>query len=145
MDIVDQLLEIYYEKEDWHTIKLDKDKAYRYFDNLVKSGNILYYEEEKVIGYTEFWKVNYEQFGRIVCNESFSPNDENVTDGNIAFIVNMYIDKECRRSKAISKMGIEFFKRTGFCKHYSWERSSRLNACFKVFTREQMLHKFGGV
>ena len=63
MNLIEQLVEIYHEKEDWHTTKLSKSEAKKYFQKVLDKGLIIYTtdKEGEVVAYCEFWRINFEQ------------------------------------------------------------------------------------
>ena len=51
--------------ENWHTSRLNRCQFDMYTQKLIDQGNIFYVlDGDKVVGYTEVWKINFEQFGR---------------------------------------------------------------------------------
>ena len=143
--IVDQLIEIYLKYENWHTTKLDKEEARKYFNKLIETGNILYHEEEgEVLGYVEVWKLNYEQWGRVVCHAPLSAYLEDVSKGHIAYVANVYIKPEHRRSKVAKILKMRFFKATINCRYFVGHALTKKSQPIKVLTRNAMLKKYGG-
>ena len=99
--ILEQLWDIYTQKETWHTVYLTKPAFEKYTEKLMRDKNIVVYAENgKVLGYFEAWKINYDQLERIVTS-SFEPGAENITDGHHCYVANIYIDKESRFNKNI--------------------------------------------
>lgn len=91
MTPIKQLWEIYNKYENWHINRLNEKDFTESTTRLINSGNLFYVTEKDVItGYVECFRVNYEQLGRLVCKESFYVYDENITDGKVAYINNMW-------------------------------------------------------
>ena len=137
--IVGQLVDSYYKNEYWHKHKLAMEEAIKYHDRLLDTGNIIYYEEnDELLGYAEFWRVNYEQWGRIVCGEHFSAYLENVQDGNICYVANIWIKPEARRSHTIKVLKLMFFKLNSHCDYFVGEALQKRTQPIKVFRRENL-------
>jgi len=133
MTIPEQLTYIYHNYEYWHKSKLSVEDSNKYHEILIMQGNILtYVENDILIGYVEVWRINYEQLGRILCEEKFFVFDENITDGNIAYIHNMWIAPEHRMSLVNKKVLNDFFSKFGDCK-YMFLRRVKWNYNFKVY------------
>ena len=111
-DIIYQLVDIYYKHEWWHKHTLNYEEAYKYHAHQFKNNNLfIYMEDEKVIGYCEYWRIDFEKWGRLVCGLDISPIEENVKEGIICSVQNVWINKEHRRGKVVKSMEKEFFKR----------------------------------
>lgn len=92
-DVLTQLWEIYLRHEDWHTSRLTFDQFCQYTQKLIDDGNIFYVcDGTKVVGYTEVWKINYSQFGRLVCGENIAAANEDVITGKLAYVANVWSD-----------------------------------------------------
>jgi hypothetical protein len=101
MNIINQLIDIYHKHEIWHRKKLSIDDSKEYFIRLLSSGNIIIFMDgDKLCGYVEFWRVNPEQFRKIL-DKNFYVFDENISDGSICYISALFVHKEYRRSIAI--------------------------------------------
>lgn len=111
MTIVDQLVRIYLEEETWHEKKLDEASAKLYTARLLEKGNILYYEfNGEVLGYVEFWNINFEQLGRIICHEKFCADSEKTQNGNICYVANTWIHPLFRDGFVYKTLKERFFK-----------------------------------
>lgn len=96
MTVAEQLTYIYHTEENWHSNKLHIDDANKYHQKLLDQGNILtYIQDDQVLGYVEFWRLNYNQWGRLVCGERVNI-EEGITSGNIAYVNNGWIDSNYR-------------------------------------------------
>lgn len=138
-DILNQLLDVYYLEEPWQKNKMPVEEARKYHSNLLDSGNISYYEEnEEVLGYVEYWKINYEQFGRIICGEPFSAYLEDVNSGNIAYVANTWIKEDERRGRVVRILKLMFYKNCCSCDYYVGEARRKRTGLIKVFKREDL-------
>ena len=138
--LAEAITEIYLIHETWHKHKLSKELADRYHKNLIAKGNILtYIENNELLGYAEFWRINYEQFGRILCMEPFHAETENTTDGNIAYLANIWVSPEYRKGITFKALKMQFFAINYMCKHFVGERRTKKAQLVKVFKREDIL------
>lgn len=88
----EEITNIYLNSEWWHRYKLSEEQANEYHERLLLQGNILtYVVAGELQGYLEYWRINHEQFGRLVCGKSVYVYDEDILSGNIAYINNMWV------------------------------------------------------
>ena len=99
MVIIEQLIDIYQNHENWHRKKLSYDDSKEYFIRLLSSGNIIIFMYgDKLCGYVEFWRITPEQFRKIL-DRDFYVFEENITDGSICYISALFVhDKHRNRS-----------------------------------------------
>ena len=96
--ILEQLYLIHVEQEHWITNKLTKEQFFLYTDKLIRQGNIFFIlDGDRVVGYTEVWKISFSQFGRIICGEKFCADGEDVISGNLGYVANVWTDQEYRQ------------------------------------------------
>lgn len=137
MTVLDQLVKIYYEYEWWHRTKMPLKEAYKYHRNLLEKGNILYYEENnEILGYCEVWKVTSEQLGRISYGFSFSAYFENVKDGDIAYLANLWINPKVRHTHTIKILKLLFFKYVEGCRYITGEEKNHNK--FRIFINKRI-------
>lgn len=137
--IVEQLTYIYHNFENWHKNKLNEEDANKYHERLLMQGNILtYVKDDKLIGYVEVWKINYDQLGRILCEKPFFVFDENITDGNIAYIHNMWIAPESRMVLVKKEILRDFMNKFSMCE-FLFLRRVKWNFMFKVYPMKNFL------
>ncbi len=128
--IIEQLTNIYYEKENWHKDKLSKEDANKYHERLLMQGNILtVVKDNELKGYIEVWCINYEQLGRIMCGIPIYAFQENITDGEIAYVTNGWVDNDKVVSKQLMRKFIDRFKS---CRFVARKRF-KYNDAFKVY------------
>ena len=77
-------------------------------------------------GYIEFWRITPEQFRKIL-DKDFYVFDENITDGDICYISNMYILKEYRRGLAMNYLKTIFKNINRDCKYFVGHETNRNN------------------
>jgi hemolysin-activating ACP:hemolysin acyltransferase len=104
MNDIEYLIDTYYNKETWHKTKLPKDTARKYFTKGLENGNIVILKEEEPIGYLSVWFLDNEQAARVINRKPFHAADENITDGEIVYVANAYIEEEHRGKGNIRKL-----------------------------------------
>lgn len=139
MNIPEQLSLIYLELEHWHKEKLTYEESLSYFDHMLNSGNIITVcDGDFVVGYVEFWRINYEQLGRLMCGEGLAAQAEDITTGNIAYVANIYI-LEHYRNAGVFKMLLSRFRIVNdLCTHFCGEPRMSGNQSFRIFKRNRV-------
>lgn len=140
MTLAEQLTEVYLKYETWHKEKISKEEADKYHARLLSTGNIITVEKEgQLLGYVEFWRLSYEQFGRIIAGEPFSAYCEDVQSGHIAYVANTYILPEYRRGGVYRMLRDRFFEANKHCTHFVGEARRKKSAPVKVFKRSEVI------
>jgi hypothetical protein len=131
--LAEQLTFIYQHVETWHKKKLSNAEANLYHERLLMQGNIVTIVEDGVLkGYIEIWRINYEQLGRLMCGETIFAFDENITDGNIAYVNNGWIAEDYRNIDMARKLEKKFMEKFKDCKYISRKRQ-KYSESFKVY------------
>lgn len=139
MSLVEQLNDIYFENENWHTAKLSRMEAWKYHERLLNDGNIITISDgDMLCGYIEFWRISYEQFGRIICGEPFSAMHENVLNGQIAYVANTFIKENFRNGEVYKLLRNRFFEFNKDCTHFCGIARRKKSAPVKVFKRHEI-------
>ena len=149
MTLPELLADCYLTKQPWQTRLMPREDIVKYFHTMIERGNIIAeYTENELLGYVESWHINYEQFGRIICDTKnlFFTYNENTTNGNICYLANIWINPKCRQGIVFKNLESEFFKRNNNCDYYvghAWRKTSGL---IKTFRKDQLISKlFTGV
>lgn len=109
-NIVNQLVGIYYSIEYAENRVLTELEANHYYTHMLRHGRVnVYLEGDKVVGFIESWRLDTEQLGRVIIWDNFSALKEDVNEGPIAYISDMWVDPDYRRSN-ITNMLIDMFK-----------------------------------
>jgi hypothetical protein len=139
MNTVDQLWS-FYEQESWHKKRISKEEHDSYVSKLLSLGNILTVSDGDVLlGYVEFWRIDFEQFGRIICGEHFSAYHENVQGGLIAYVANTFIRPEMRSTDVYKRLRTQFLRANSHCTHFVGEARRKKSEPVKVFKRSQLI------
>jgi len=130
-----------YKEEWWHTSRISDEELDKYNDKLLKSDNIIFLYEQGLIAYLEYWRITEKQLKEIMSNENWSAYNNNITDGNICFVANIWIDDYYRGNKEIDKtLKDMFLEKNKHCEKFIWKRN-RLGKKMKLFTH--MRRKYG--
>ena len=138
--LIDQLTKIYLKKETWHKNKLTEEQSNEYHEKLMINGNILtYIKSGELIGYLEFWRINYEQLGRLICGQPILTDVEDLLSGNIAYINNMFIDSNHRNGDAFEFLASMFLSRNKDAELFVTFRPLKHNKPIQVYRREELI------
>ena len=109
MDIVKQLVKLYYECEYETHGMLTELEAERYYSKMLANNRIqVITEGGNVMGFLESWRLNMEQLGRVVCWSDFSALKEDVTKGEVAYVSDIWV-RGGKRGNGIIKTLIKLF------------------------------------
>lgn len=126
--------------ENWRNNFLSDEGSIIYKKRMISRGNFLtYIEGGKIVGYCEFWRITFEQFGRIICHEPFYTDLEDTTSGNIAYVANTWIHPEWRKGYVYKALRNRFFKENFKCDYFCGEALRKKTQPVKVFKREKLL------
>lgn len=138
------LAQCYLTQQPWQEYLMPEADAIDYFDVMISRGNIIAVtseDETELLGYVESWKINFEQFGRIVCKANFWTKDENTINGNICFLANIWISPGFRKGMVFKEMELRFFANNNDCEYYSGFAWRKKTKPVKVFTKNQLSSK----
>jgi hypothetical protein len=134
LSLVSQLTEVYLTKEYWHENKLSKEEADKYHERLLSNGNIITVQDGDILlGYGEFWRITFEQFGRLICHEPFSAFIEDVVSGHICYLANVWVHEDYRTKGVLKQMRNRFFEVNKDCTHFCGEALRKKTQPVKVF------------
>lgn len=143
MNVVNELVKVYFEHEWWQKEKLSEEEATDYHDCLLQKGRIVpLLLGSELVGYVESWRINFEQFGRLLCHEPFSAMWEDVQTGKICYLANIWIRKDHRNSWAIKMLRSKFFMQNFACDYFVGEALRKKTQPVKVFKRQEAFSKW---
>lgn len=126
MDTIHQLVDIYFKEEWWHKNRMSQEKAYNYHKQMYEQGNIQVYEDMGlVLGYYQVYFVNSKQLEDLVMNRPFHELTEDIRNGNIAYLANLWIDKPFRKGSVFKTLYTKFFEQCRNCKMIVGEEQPR--------------------
>lgn len=103
-------------------------------------GNIItYIKNGELHGYLEFFRINFEQFGRKVCDLPIYALEEDILNGNIAYINNMWINPEDRNGDAFHMLAAMFLARNKDAEFFTAFRRLKKSEPVKVYRREDLI------
>ena len=142
--LIDELLYFYYNYDNFQTSYFDKEKAIRYFKTIIDKNCICttLNDDGKLIGYVEFWRINYEQFGRILCCEPINIYDEDIENGPICYLANITVHPDFRRGRTIIDLRGKFFRENYYSKYFVGHAKRKKTQPVKVFTRQEAFMKW---
>lgn len=123
-------------------IMLNNEESIKYFERLMIKGNIItYIKDNELLGFIEFWRISYEQFGRICCNITLS-HDEDLLNGNICLITRMYIIPDLRNSETFINLGHQLININKECTHFAALQFNKKHKPIQIYTREEILKHY---
>lgn len=139
MTIIDQLTNIYLERESWHKSKLPKEEADKYHERLLMQGNIItYVKNMELVGYLEFYRLTNEQFGRWVCGYQIPVLEEDITEGPVAVITNMYIDEGARHGEAFDMLSAMFLAKNQDAEFFVAHRRTKKSQPLQIYSKSDL-------
>lgn len=140
-DVREQICDIY-DSEDfwWRDKSLDRKYLRGYVTVLIERGNIYWAcdEDNKVIGLCETWCIDYDLLGRLMCKCPVILDAEDTKSGNVAYVMTVWIDKDCRRGKVYKIMKEEWYKRHHHCEYFAGNALRKSTFLFKCFKKENL-------
>ena len=142
LNITEQLTTIYFTQEWWHHNKLPREEAMKYHSKLYNDGNItVYLKDEEVLGYLEVWRINFEQFGKLICHAPFSAYLQDIKSGNIAYVANTWIAPEHRGGVVYKYLRNSFFINNHSCDYFVGQAMRKRTQPIKVFKKSNLSSK----
>jgi hypothetical protein len=91
MTDVDQLIDIYYNKELWRKDFLSQEDIRQYFTDIIKKNRIIIIKDgAEITGYAESWRINKKQLFKFVTGQPFHVGEEDIETGNILVISSIW-------------------------------------------------------
>jgi hypothetical protein len=135
MTTIDRLNEIYYTQEPWHREWETPCGITNYHQSMIDSGNIITcLNGDDLVGYVEFWLVDWKQLKRIIKNKEFIAPFEDLNSGRICYIANLWIDKTARQGEVFKRLKKRFNQYTLNCKYFCGHETREDNK-FKIYKR----------
>lgn len=142
MEIVTKIVDIYENIMPKSLIMLGHREAIEYFERLIMQGNIItYVSDGELQGLLEFWRINYEQFGRLCCNITLA-HEEDLLNGNIALISRMWINPSYRNGDVFTILGRQFIDKNLNATYFVAFQNQKKHKPLQVYTREEILRHY---
>lgn len=140
IDLSEKLTEVYYREENWHLNRLSKEEANLYHRTLLNMGNIFtYVANDELLGYVEFWRIDREQLSRLVLNETVYALQEDISNGEIAYINNMWITPTQRNGHVFNILSQLFLENNKDATHFITFRGTKHNKPMQVYKRDELI------
>lgn len=137
--IIEDLTNIYLTREK-HNNYLSEEESNKYHERLLVQGNIItYIDNNELKGYLEFWRLDFSQLGRLICGDPILTDKEDILNGNIAYINNMWIDDDYRGGLAFQTLGAMFLSRNKDAEYFCAVRRLKHNHPVQVYKREELI------
>jgi hypothetical protein len=142
MTITKRLVEIYNEITLPSQYKLEGQEALDYFERLLMNGNIItYIVDGELQGFLEFWRLSYDQWGRICSNLTLT-HEEDLLDGPVCLISRMWIKPDLRNGETFLYLGRTFLERNKDTVHFAAMQEHKKHKPLQIYTREQVLKHY---
>jgi len=140
--IAQQLVDIYYQYETWHTDKLTYEQVLVYHQTMLDKNAIITYQQEGIVlGYFEVWFLTFEQFGRLVAHAPFNQSDEDISKGNLAYVANTWIHPNFRQGAIYKVLRNRFFKMCNHCEYYCGTALRKKTQPIKVYKVKNLVNR----
>ena len=120
---------------------LTEDFLKNYFIELLYRDRLIIDFSDKLIGYIEYWNINFEQLGRLMCIESFNIFEEDIESGHICYVSNITVHPNYRLTDSLNRMKQDLFKRNENCKYFTGVRNKKTSPV-KIFKKEVIQHGY---
>ena len=140
--IVEQLVDIAREYETSYKGVHSYTHDYNYHNAMLAKGAIItYLVDGVVLGYFEVWRINYHQFGRLICHDNWNQLDEDITTGNLAYVANTWIHPDFRQGAVYKVLRNRFFAMCNKCEYYCGSALRKRTQPIKVFKVKDLVNK----
>ena len=119
-ELIDQLTRFCHDFDLIQSPELSEDQFKATLQVLLDKNRILTSVDEngRLLGYSESWKINEEQLGRIILGKRFDVGVEDIETGNIAFFTNAAIHPDYRKTSVIRELRNKFLEQNWDCEYF---------------------------
>lgn len=132
IDKIEQLVSIYLDKQQTHDNKLSAKEAHKYFSKLLHNNIITYENDGIIIAYVEYWILNYEQLGRVICREPFCAIEEDIRNGDVCLIADLWLEESYRQTSIVKLLKNEVRLKNWHRKYYVGDRIKNNKRCIHI-------------
>jgi hypothetical protein len=144
--LVEQLLYFYYHLDEFQDAYMPQPKAKNFFESMLLRGRLhVCVVDDVLLGYGESWRINFEQFGRIVCGINLydTLDSEDIEHGNIAYLANVTIHPEHRGTFVIRSLRNDFFLKNKDAEYFvGHAKRKRKTQPWKIFSKQEAYEKW---
>lgn len=146
IDLVSELVRVYEKEETWHKTKLSDIEAKAYYEVAIAKGRIIAYQDDsgELLGYVEHWAINFDQFGRVICQLPFDISREDIQSGPICYVAGTWIKPSERgfMSTIFKYLVGQFFRQNFSCEFFVGEARRKRSQPVKVMKRTEAIRKY---
>lgn len=140
--MIEQLLKIYDEITVESPYKLKGIEAQQYFERLLMNGNIItYVVDGELLGFLEFWRLSYHQWGMICANLTLT-HDDNLLEGPVCLITRMWIKPDLRNGEIFLYLGRTFLEKNKDTIHFAAHQPLKKHKPLQVYSRKEVLKHY---
>ncbi len=147
MDTLTILLELrrFYKDIDVQSLHPMNDEQIDNYHRYILSQDAIRYvfEGERLLGYVAYYRINYEQLGRLVCQLPFNALSEDIVSGNILYLIDVTIDPEFRGKEVWKLLRDALFEKNADCEffigHAIYKKRSQP---IRVFKQTEIMKKY---
>jgi len=139
LNIIDQLIQFH--RGEWFQAhdKQTDEQLRLYFETMVRKNRMIFaMQGDEVLGYAESYRLDYAQFGRLVCGEDIVVDREDVETGPIAYLANVHVKEAHQSSWPIKYLKLEFFKQNYTASYFCGYAERKKHRPWKIFKRQQL-------
>jgi hypothetical protein len=123
---------------------MDDASIDRYHEYMIgKDAISMVIENGRLLGYVAYYRINFEQLGRLVCQLPFNALEEDIVSGNILYLIDVTIDPEYRGTHVYKQLRDMLFSKNADCEffigHAIYKKRSQP---IRVFKRTEIMKKY---
>lgn len=126
--MIDKFVDVYISEEKHQRRKVSAKEARRYFSYVFSQGRLIWrMDGGNVIGLCESWQLNIEQLTRLLSRDKFCIYDEKINEGNICYVMDVWVHPSHRYTGILQSMRRELMERNKSCKFFMGEEFKNNN------------------
>ena len=143
--LAEKLAEFYHNYDPIHK-NTDMERSTKLMQSLLERGRLIveFNGAEEIVGFVESWRVNYEQFGKLICYPGYPEDFDkwDINSGNICYLSNIVIHPAYRMGTTIKLFKNEFFRQNFKCDFFVGQAYRKRHQPLKVFTRQEFYDRY---
>lgn len=145
MNLLDELVRFYYSYDKFQKEYLSPEEAVKYHKTILEKGRVEWISDGiNLLGYCESWRINFEQFGRIICGEPFFVEIEDIESGSIAYLANTTVHPDYRKEWVLKEISKKFFNSNTDALYFCGQAKRKKTQPVKVFKMQEAYKKWCG-
>lgn len=142
MNILEQIVRIYDEITLESPCKIKGQECIEYFERLMMNGNVItYIVDGELQGFLEFWRLSYDQWGR-VCSNLTLAHEEDLIHGPVCLITRMWIKPDLRNGETFLYLGRTFLEKNKDTEHFASQQPRKKHKPLQIYTRAEVLKHY---